>query len=332
MFLQLTRLIAVLATTVNMGNAYDNQDNKVGDVLKQLDMNSSTTRSLDNIFQDVQEGSISSNQDAAPPVLIQEANDDVSVADQHNTVLVAESGGDFAMASTSILLDSSPTPKPTTIKKGKSVKTATTSKPTNSKSSKSKLLTTSPTHQPTSQPDKAESMDMNNHGAAPAPIQDVNDVSVDDQHDTVVAASGDVVALASIPVLLGDSAPTPQPTTIKRGKSVKTGTTSKPTNSKSSKSKLLTMSPTHHPTSHPDEGIMDMTNHDDTAPAAPTNQEMNTANDVEEEEVVAVTESGSGVASYYSESILIASVVVPSNSKSSKATMSMNQYDEFIGV
>ena len=77
---------------------------------------------------------------------------------------------------------------------------------------------------------------------------------------------------------------------------------------------------------------MDMTNHDDTAPAAPTNQEMNTANDVEEEEVVAVTESGSGVASYYSESILIASVVVPSNSKSSKATMSMNQYDEFIGV
>ena len=295
MFLQLTRLIVVLATTVNMGNAYyDNQDNKVGDVPKQLVMKSSTTRSLDNIFQGVQEGS-SSNQVTAPPVPIQEANDDVSLADQHNTVLVAESGGDVAMASIAILLDSSPTPKPTTNKKGKSVKTGTTSKPTNSKSSKSKLLTTSPTHQPTSQPDKAESMDMNNHGAAPAPIQDVN--NVDDQHDTVVTESGGVVAMASIPILLGDSAPTPKPTRYKKGKSVKTGTTSKPTNSKSSKSKLLTMSPTHHPTSHPDEGIMDMTNHN-TAPAAPTNQEMNNANDVEEEEVMiaVAAEPGSGAA------------------------------------
>lgn len=48
--------------------------------------------------------------------------------------------------------------------------------------------------------------------------------------------------------------------------------------------------------------------------------------------IAVAAESGSGVASYYSESILIASVVVPSNSKSSKGTMSMNQYDEFIGV
>ena len=223
MFLQLTRLIVVLATTVNMGNAYDNQDNKVGDILKQLDMNSSTTRSLDNIFQGVQEGRSSSNQDTAPPPTIQEAND-VSV-NGHDTV-VTESGDAVALASISILLDSSPTPKPTTIKKGKSVKTGT-SKPTNSKSSKSKL-TLSPTHQPTSQPDSDESMDMTtNHDTAPAPIQEM-------------------------------------------------------TNTK-----------------------------------------------VEKEEVKAVPESDSGAASY-SDSILIASVVVLP--KSSKARMSMNQYDGFIGV
>ncbi len=307
-----------------MGNAYDNQDNKVGDVLKQMDMKSSTTRSLDNIFQNVQEGRSSSNQDTAPPPTIQEAND--ASVNGHDTVVI-ESGDAVALASISILLDSSPTPKPTTTKKGKSVKTGT-SKPTNSKSSKSKL-TLSPTHQPTSQPDREESMDMNNHGAAPAPIHDVSDDSVDDQHDTVVAASGDVVALASIPVLLGDSAPTPKPTTtINKGKSVKTGTTSKPTNSKSSKSKLLlTTSPTHQPTSQPDyDGIMNMNNHD-TAPA-PTIQEINNAN-AEKEEVIAVPESDSGAASY-SDSILIASVVVLP--KSSKARMSMNQYDGFIGA
>jgi hypothetical protein len=327
MFLQLTRLIAVLATTVNMGNAYDNQENKVGDVLRQMDTKSSTTRSLDNIFQNVQEGS-SSNQDTAPPVPIQEANDDVSEADQHNTVLVAESGGDVAVASIGILLDSSPTPKPTTNKKGKSVKTAT-SKPTNSKSSKSKL-TPSPTHQPTSQPDSDASMDMTttHDTAPPAPtIQNVNDVSVND-HDTVLVAEsgGSVVAVASIPIIHGDSSPTPQPTRYKKGKSVKTATTSKPTNSKSAKSKL-TISPTHQPTSQPDnaEESMDMTTNHDTAPAPI--QEMTNAN-AEKEEVIAVPQSDSGVTSY-SDSILIASVVLP---KSSKARMSMNQYDGFIGV
>jgi hypothetical protein len=329
MFLQRTRLIAVLATTVNMGNAYDNQDNKVGDVLKQMDMKSSTTRSLDNIFQDVQEGSSSSNQDTAPPVPIQEANDDVSVADQHNTGLVAESGGDVAVASIAILLDCAPTPKPTTNKKGKSVKTAT-SKPTNSKSSKSKL-TLSPTHQPTSQPDNDAITDMtttHDTAPAPAPIQNVNDVSVND-HDAVLVAEsgGSVVALASIPIILGDSSPTPQPTRYKKGKSVKTATTSKPTNSKSSKSKL-TISPTHQPTSQPDkaEESMDMTTNHDTAPA-PIQEMTNTK--VEKEEVIAVPQSDSGVTSY-SDSILIASVVVLP--KSSKARMSMNQYDGFIGV
>ena len=74
---------------------------------------------------------------------------------------------------------------------------------------------------------------------------------------------------------------------------------------------------------------MNMNNHD-TAPAAPTVQEMNNANVEEEEVMIAVADEPA--ASYYSESIHIASVVVPSNSKSSTATMSMNQYDEFIGV
>lgn len=110
MILQLTRLIAVLlATTVNMGNAYNsNQDSTaIGGVMivkEQQGMNSSTTtverRSLENIFQASNEDSIKNNGYVVDEVLV---------------TAVAESGIAVAPSSSSesmigLLVDSAPTP------------------------------------------------------------------------------------------------------------------------------------------------------------------------------------------------------------------------------
>lgn len=144
MILQLTRLtIAVLANAFSMGNAFDDNQDKVGGVLKQQKGVTSSTveRSLDNIFQVLpQETSHETAQSTTIQVGAENDEDNSNIEEEvedvaeHGIVGVASSSG-------SILLVSSPATK----KKGKSAKASPTSQPSHSPT------TSQPSNSPTAQ-------------------------------------------------------------------------------------------------------------------------------------------------------------------------------------
>jgi hypothetical protein len=245
MFLhQLTQLlIAVLAASLNMGNAYNEQeaDYKVrvegGVLIEQQGMmksSSTTTTSVErSLLGSIFQVMITDDEDGID-------NDNGGVLDNGS----AESGNVVASASkNSLLLAALKAPKASKSKKAKSTK-----KPT-------RQPTRQPTSQPTSQPttlSMSGSMSMGTGGESK-------------NHETATTANAESESSESI-IVLAASPTTPKATT-KESKSVKTKT-SQPTISKAKKTKSTkkpTRQPTSQPTSQPTtlsmSGSMSMGNH-----------------------------------------------------------------------